>query len=90
MVKEKVKPDQSNQELLELPKELVLFNDDVNTFEHVIQTLIDVCEHDNVQAEQCAWVTHYRGKCGVKNGSFTELKPIKTEMINRKLTVEIK
>lgn len=90
MVKEKVKPTDDNQELLDLPKELILFNDDVNTFDHVIQTLIDVCEHDFVQAEQCAWVAHYRGKCGVKSGSLTELKPIKTEMINRKLTVEIK
>ena len=90
MVKEKVKPDQSNQELLELPKELILYNDDVNTFEHVIQTLIDVCEHDHVQAEQCTLIAHYRGKCGVKNGTITELKPIKNEMINRKLTVEIK
>ena len=89
MEKEKVKPSEGNQELLEKPKELILFNDDVNTFDFVIETLIDVCEHDNLQAEQCAWVTHYRGKCGVKSGTMSELKPVKNEMINRKLTVEI-
>ncbi len=89
MVKEKVKPGESNQELLDDPNELILFNDDVNTFDHVIEALIDVCEHDYVQAEQCAWVAHFKGKCAVKNGTMYELKPIKDEMINRKLSVEI-
>jgi ATP-dependent Clp protease adaptor protein ClpS len=56
--------------------DLVVFNDDVNTFDHVIQTLIKVCRHTPEQAEQCTFIIHYKGKCAVKNGSFTELKPM--------------
>ena len=70
-------------------RQLVLFNDDHNTFEHVINALIEVCEHDPHQAEQCALVAHFNGKCGVKNGSFEELEPLHEEMGRRDLTVEI-
>ena len=58
-------------------QDLVVFNDDVNTFEHVIATLIRVCRHTPEQAEQCTWIIHYKGKCAVKQGSFDELKPMK-------------
>jgi ATP-dependent Clp protease adaptor protein ClpS len=57
--------------------DLVVFNDDVNTFEHVIKTLIKVCNHTTEQAEQCTLLIHYRGKCAVKIGSFDELKPMR-------------
>jgi ATP-dependent Clp protease adaptor protein ClpS len=57
-------------------KDLFVFNDDVNTFEHVIATLIRVCKHTPEQAEQCTWLIHYKGKCAVKNGSYEELKPM--------------
>lgn len=57
-------------------KDLVVFNDDFNTFEHVIATLIRVCKHTPEQAEQCTWLIHYKGKCAVKNGSYDELKPM--------------
>ena len=50
--------------------EIILYNDDVNTFDHVIQTLISVCEHTAQQAEQCAMIVHYNGKCTVKSGSY--------------------
>lgn len=56
--------------------DLVVFNDDVNTFEHVIQVLIKVCKHTHEQAEQCTLIIHYRGKCAVKKGSRDELKPM--------------
>lgn len=56
-------------------RELVVFNDDINTFEHVIKTLIKVCRHSTEQAEQCTWLIHFRGKCAVKSGTFEELKP---------------
>ncbi len=68
---------------------LVLFNDDFNTFDFVIETLIEVCAHNPMQAETCAWITHYKGKCAVKNGAFTELKPCFRELSKRNLTVEI-
>ncbi|MBX2964646.1 MAG: ATP-dependent Clp protease adaptor ClpS [Cyclobacteriaceae bacterium] len=56
---------------------LVVFNDDFNTFEHVIDTLIKVCGHATHQAEQCTWIIHYKGKCTVKNGTFDFLKPLR-------------
>jgi len=58
-------------------KNLVVFNDDINTFDHVTSTLIRVCKHTAEQAEQCTWIIHYKGKCSVKTGSFDELTPMK-------------
>ncbi len=58
-------------------KDLVVFNDDVNTFEHVIETLIRVCRHTVEQAEQCTLLIHHKGKCTVRNGSFDELDPMR-------------
>lgn len=57
--------------------DLVVFNDDINTFAHVIETLIRVCQHTPEQAEQCTLLIHYRGKCAVKAGSFEFLKPMR-------------
>ena len=58
-------------------RELLVFNDDFNTFDHVIQTLIRVCKHDVIQAEQCAHIIHFKGKCCVKEGKLSVLKPMK-------------
>ena len=58
-------------------KDLVVFNDDFNTFEHVIATLIRVCKHTPEQAEQCTWLIHYKGKCAVKSGAYEELNPMR-------------
>jgi len=63
------------EELIE-QKDLMVYNDDVNTFDHVINTLIKVCKHSAEQAEQCTWIIHYKGKCQVKNGSEILLIPI--------------
>lgn len=57
------------------PCHLIMWNDEVNTFEWVIETLIDICDHTPEQAEQCAWIIHTKGKYAVKNGSYDELKP---------------
>lgn len=89
MTKEKTKSVGNTDELEESLKDLILFNDEVNTFDFVIDTLVDVCGHDLMQAEQCAMVAHYNGKCPVKSGTFHELKPVHDEMNNRKLTVSI-
>ena len=70
-------------------KDLVVFNDDVNTFDHVIDTLIRVCQHSSEQAEQCAILVHYKGKCTVKTGSFDELKPQCTQLLEAGLSAEI-
>ena len=68
---------------------LVVFNDDVNTFEHVIDTLMDVCHHTPEQAEQCTLLIHYKGKCSVKNGSWEELVPMRNEICRRGISAEV-
>ena len=61
-------------------KGLVVINDDFNTFDHVISTLIKVCKHNKIQAEQCTHLIHFKGKCRVKEGSYDDLKPMKDGM----------
>ncbi|MBO7497380.1 MAG: ATP-dependent Clp protease adaptor ClpS [Salinivirgaceae bacterium] len=68
---------------------LVLYNDDFNTFEHVIESLVDVCHHTPEQAEQCAIIVHHRGRYEVKSGSYKRLLPMKNGLIDRDLTVSI-
>jgi ATP-dependent Clp protease adaptor protein ClpS len=58
------------------PCQLIVWNDEVNTFEWVIQTLIEVCGHTHEQAEQCSYIIHFQGKYAVKQGSYDELKPM--------------
>lgn len=89
MNKEKRKSSLQEQDLLEPPKELILFNDPVNLFEFVVKTLIEVCDQDQYQAEQCTMVAHFNGKCQIKKGTFDELKPVWEEMTRRGLTVSI-
>lgn len=76
------------EELIE-NKDLVVFNDDVNTFDHVIESLIKVCEHKPLQAEQCTWIIHYKGKCQVKRADFDTLEPMCTALLDRGITAEI-
>lgn len=76
-------------EQLEDVKDLVLYNDDHNTFDHVIECLVEICEHDPIQAEQCTYLVHYTGKCAVKKGSYSELEPLCTALHDRDLTAEI-
>ncbi|MEX0289735.1 MAG: ATP-dependent Clp protease adaptor ClpS [Flavobacteriaceae bacterium] len=69
--------------------EIVLFNDDVNTFEHVIETLMDVCDHTPEQAEQCSLIVHHNGKCTVKTGEYTDLEPRCSRLLQAGLSAEI-
>jgi len=85
--KELVKEEVDTQ--IDEGNELVLFNDDVNTFDWVIVSLMEVCEHSLEQAEQCSLIVHHRGKCGVKSGSWDELKPKCTALLDRGLSAEI-
>lgn len=78
-----------DQETLSAGKELILHNDDVNTFDFVIETLMEVCRHEPLQAEQCALIAHYKGKCGVKSGPLPDIIPPAVEMERRGLTVTI-
>ena len=60
---------------LDEPYSLIVWNDEVNTFEWVIETLVEVCGHTTEQAEQCAYIIHFQGKYAVKQGSYDDLKP---------------
>lgn len=86
---EKTKRQTEVKEAVGVNNEIVLYNDDVNTFDHVIDTLIAVCNHTAEQAEQCAILVHYKGKCTVKTGSYDELKPQCSQLLQAGLSAEI-
>ena len=69
--------------------EIILYNDDVNTFDHVIKSLVSHCGHTYEQAEQCAYIVHFSGKCIVKTGSFEKLEPICAKLLDANLSAEI-
>ena len=69
--------------------EIVLYNDDVNTFDHVIDTLIYACDHTPEQAEQCSIIVHYKGKCTVKTGPYDDLEPRCSMLLEAGLSAEI-
>lgn len=77
------------EEAVDKTQSIILFNDDVNTFDFVIDSLIEVCGHNPIQAEQCTYLVHYKGKCSVKSGSFEKLRPICSALLDRGLTAEI-
>ncbi len=82
---QKVKIDSKEKKL----SEIVLYNDDVNTFDHVIETLIYACDHTSEQAEQCSLLVHYKGKCTVKTGAYDDLKPRCSKLLEAGLSAEI-
>ncbi len=88
-IKEKISEELLLEEKEQKQHEIVLFNDDVNTFDHVIETLINVCEHTPEQAEQCSLIVHYNGKCTVKTGEYSDLKPRCSKLLEAGLSAEI-
>ena len=84
-IKEVVSPTEDHGKF----NEIVLLNDDVNTFDHVIQTLVDACNHTFEQAEQCSLLVHYKGKCTVKTGPYDDLKPRCSKLLQAGLSAEI-
>tara|TARA_R100000935_G_C2753214_1_gene130543 strand:+ start:158 stop:433 length:276 start_codon:yes stop_codon:yes gene_type:complete len=87
--KEKIEEQQSVAEKEGNLNEIVLYNDDVNTFDHVINSLIFACEHTPEQAEQCSIIVHYKGKCTVKTGELSDLKPRCSMLLEAGLSAEI-
>ncbi len=69
--------------------EIILYNDDVNTFDHVIDVLMAACDHTSEQAEQCSILVHYKGKCVVKTGAYDDLKPRCSKLLQEGLSAEI-
>ncbi len=84
-----------SKELLDLLEEkvtthsIILYNDDFNTFDHVIYCLVQICNHEVIQAEQCAWIVHTNGKCIVKTGEYKELEPLCTSLLEKGLSAII-
>lgn len=82
--------EQSDTDVLEQEAQhLIVWNDDVNTFDWVIESLVDICNHSPEQAEQCAMLVHYKGKCSVKKGSFEELRPQCEGLIDRGINATV-
>jgi ATP-dependent Clp protease adaptor protein ClpS len=81
--------DQDTDVLTDKHHNLIVWNDDVNTFDWVIASLIDICDHGPEQAEQCALLIHHKGKCGVKKGSFDILRPQAEALIDRGIQATI-
>ena len=69
---------------------LILYNDEVNSFDYVIDCLIEICNHTTEQAEQCTWLVHFKGKCEVKIGNFNQLKKVCTQLLERGLSAEVR
>ena len=88
-VKEKTKKESSSSAENSEIHEIILYNDDINTFDHVIDTLMRVCDHTLEQAKQCSIIVHYKGKCSVKSGSYSDLKPRCTKLLEAGLSAEI-
>ncbi len=81
--------DQKSEQRLSKERFLVLHNDDYHTFDYVIEALMQICDHDLLQAEQCTQLIHFKGKCDVKKGSFSYLRPMKNALIQKDLKATI-
>lgn len=89
MSKEQLLEEILTEEVVAKNHELILYNDDFNTFDYVIETLVRVCKHDELQAEQCSFIVHYNGKCTVKTGAYEKLIPMCVALQNGGLSAEI-
>jgi ATP-dependent Clp protease adaptor protein ClpS len=91
MTKEKIRQNESERKESSTVDYfvLILYNDEVHTFEFVIEALMEVCGHEFIQASQCALITHTRGSCDIRKGDFDLLKKMKNALSDRELTVTI-
>lgn len=81
---------QPNQKSSSSPtRHLILYNDDINTFGYIMESLIEVCEHDDLQAEQCTYLAHHKGKIDVKAGTTYYLGPMQEALLNRGIKASI-
>ncbi|MBL30982.1 MAG: Clp protease ClpS [Flavobacteriaceae bacterium] len=87
----KVNPDDDQQLTVKTDRkhELILFNDEVNTFDYVTKTLMVVCDHTFIQAQQCTYIVHFSGKCVVKTGPISDLEPRCIKLLDAGLSAEI-
>ena len=89
--KPKINPQDESQTIIESERkhELILFNDEVNTFDYVTKTLMAVCDHSFIQAQQCTYIVHFSGKCVVKTGPMSDLEPRCIKLLDAGLSAEI-
>ena len=73
----------------DINKKIIVYNDEVNSFQHVINCLMKYCKHDIEQAEQCAWIIHTKGKCSIKEGTYDNLKPMKEALTENGISAKI-
>lgn len=85
----KKKPVEKNRNDVNSENFLILHNDEVHSFDYVIEALIEICQLGYEQAAQCTLITHYKGKCDIKKGGFETLKPLKKALNEKKLTATI-
>ncbi len=86
-------PQQETEETTVTEKEkvksIILYNDDVNSFDYVIELLVEICDHTLLQAEQCAYLVHHTGKCSVKSGTYKQLEPLCEALLEKGLSAKI-
>lgn len=87
--KEKIQEDVVVEEQVSKEHEIIVYNDDYNTFDHVIETLMQACDHQPLQAEQCTMIIHYNGKCAVKAGDYKDLKTRCSKILEAGINAEI-
>ena len=87
----KVLEDQEADVLEDVKSEnhLIVYNDDVNTFDWVIACLVQYCGHNEIQAEQCAWFVHHKGKYPVKHGALEDLIPVCSALCEQGLSAKL-
>ena len=81
--------DEDDVTVLDEEQAIVIYNDDINTFDHVINCLVKYCKHSRLQAEQCTWFIHTKGKYDVKHGTFEDLVPIKQALNENRINAKI-
>lgn len=85
--------DSKGEGMLEMQNDganfLILYNDEINSFDYIIDSLVEVCEHDSIQAEQCTYIAHHKGKCDVKRGTIAHLNPLRVELARRGIVTTI-
>lgn len=97
MINQNFWPDQDPDVLVEevpvsktVPSnQIILYNDDYNTFDHVIDCLVEYCKHQKEQAHQCALIVHLKGRCSIKEGEMKKLRPICEALLEKGLTAKI-
>jgi ATP-dependent Clp protease adaptor protein ClpS len=91
MTKEKIKLNSIEENLTDSDNNcnLILFNDEIHTFDYVIDVLMEICHHTNIQATQCTIITHFKGNCDIKKGTYKELIPLRNALVNKELNAII-